>query len=205
MIDLHQYGTFLVAAVVLALLPGPGLIYILARSLGGGRSEGYQSALGTGVGGLCHVVASAVGLSALILASSFAFSVIKYLGAAYLIYLGVQILLSKEQLKLDAESTGPHQSAFVQGAMTELLNPKTALFFLAVIPQFVNPEAGNLFWQFLLLGTTSIVINTLNALLVATLAGPLGNRLKTSPRFQRGQKLTTGGAMITLGTYVAVE
>ena len=211
MIDPHQYGAFLVAAVVLALLPGPGLMYILARSLGGGRWAGIQSALGTGAGGMVHVLASAVGLSALIMASSLAFSVVKYAGAAYLIYLGLRVLLSKEALSSNEEASlaaaAPERQSrlFTQGAMTELLNPKTALFFLAVIPQFVKPATGHVFGQFLLLGTTSVVVNTLNAMLVATLAGFLGARLQGNPRFQRGQKVASGGAMIALGTYVAVE
>lgn len=205
MIDPHQYGAFLVAAVVLALLPGPGLMYILARSLGGGRWAGIQSALGTGAGGMVHVLASAVGLSALIMASSLAFSVVKYAGAAYLIYLGLRVLLSKEEVSLSVAAPERQSRLFTQGAMTELLNPKTALFFLAVIPQFVKPATGHVFGQFLLLGTTSVVVNTLNAMLVATLAGFLGARLQGNPRFQRGQKVASGGAMIALGTYVAVE
>lgn len=205
MIDLHQYGAFCLAALILAVLPGPGMLYVLARSLGGGRRDGFQSALGCGVGGMVHVVASAVGLSALVLASSLAFSVIKYVGAAYLIYLGIRTLLSREPLKLDAEGVPKQSRVFTQGVMTELLNPKTALFFLALIPQFVDPEAGSVFWQFVLLGTTSVVINTLNALLVAALAGPLGARLKVNARFQRRQRVATGGAMIALGTYVAVQ
>lgn len=205
MIDPHQYGAFVVAAIVLALLPGPGIMYILARSLGGGRWAGIQSALGTGLGGMVHVVASAAGLSALIMASSVAFSVVKYAGAAYLIYLGIRTLLSREQHNVEAEKTPQQRRVFIQGIMTELLNPKTALFFLAVIPQFVNPQNGKVFWQFLLLGTTSVVINTLNAILVAHLAGFLGARLQGNPRFQHRQKLASGGAMIALGTYVAVE
>lgn len=205
MIDPHHYGTFLLAALVLALLPGPGMLYILARSLGGGRHEGVQSALGTSIGGMCHVLASAIGLSALILASSLAFSAVKYAGAAYLIYLGVRTLLSKKQIELATEGTGPRRQAFLQGVLTELLNPKTALFFLAFIPQFVDPHAGNVFWQFVLLGTTSVALNTSGGMLVATFAGALGSRLKLNPRFQRRQKLASGGAMIALGTYVAVE
>lgn len=205
MIDPHQYGAFLVAAIILALLPGPGIMYILARSLAGGRWVGIQSALGTGLGGMVHVLASAVGLSALIMASSLAFSVVKYAGAAYLIYLGIRTLLSREEHSLDVTQMPPQHQVFMQGIMTELLNPKTALFFLAVIPQFTNPKAGHVFWQFLLLGTTSVVVNTLNAMLVATLAGLLGARLQGNPHFHKGQKVASGGAMIALGTYVAVE
>ncbi|BDP41453.1 hypothetical protein DAETH_14220 [Deinococcus aetherius] len=205
MIDAHHYSTFLLAALVLAVLPGPGLLYVLARSLGGGRRDGVHSSFGTLVGGMVHVFASAVGLSALILASSLAFSVVKYAGAAYLIYLGVRTLLSREQLHLDVEGVRGQNHAFRQGIVTELLNPKTALFFLAFIPQFVNPDAGGVFWQFVLLGTTSVVLNTLADLLVAAFAGPLGARLRLDPRFQRGRKVASGGAMIALGTYAAVE
>lgn len=154
---------------------------------------------------MVHVLASAVGLSAVIMASALAFSIVKYAGAAYLIYLGLRILLSQEDHGIDTAKAQPQSRAFTQGIMTELLNPKTALFFLAVIPQFVNPKSGNIFGQFLLLGSTSVVVNTLNAMLVATLAGFLGARLQGNPRFQRRQKMASGGAMIALGTYVAVE
>ena len=205
MVDPHQYGAFLLAAVVLAILPGPGVMYVLARSLAGGRWAGIQSALGAGTGGMVQVLASAVGLSALIMTSSLAFSVVKYAGAAYLIYLGLRTLLSKEEQHPDTVKTSGQHRVFVQGIMTELLNPKTALFFLAVIPQFINPKVGQVFWQFLLLGTTSVVVNTLNAILVATLAGFLGARLQGNARFQKRQKVVSGGAMIALGTYVAVE
>lgn len=204
MVDPQQYGAFFLAALVLAALPGPGLLYVLARSLGGGRRDGVQSSLGTLVGGMFHVFASAAGLSALILASSVAFSVVKYAGAAYLIYLGVRTLLSRERLELDV-GAGQQRQAFTQGIITEMLNPKTALFFLAFIPQFVRADAGNVFWQFVLLGTTSVVLNTLADLLVAVFAGPLGSRLRLNARFQKGQRLASGGAMIVLGTYAAVE
>ncbi|GBF05196.1 hypothetical protein DAERI_030362 [Deinococcus aerius] len=204
MVDPQQYGAFFLAALVLAALPGPGLLYVLARSLGGGRRDGVQSSLGTLVGGMFHVFASAAGLSALILASSVAFSVVKYAGAAYLIYLGVRTLLSRERLELDV-GAGRQRQAFTQGIITEMLNPKTALFFLAFIPQFVRADAGNVFWQFVLLGTTSVVLNTLADLLVAVFAGPLGSRLRLNARFQKGQRLASGGAMIALGTYAAVE
>ncbi|WP_246580237.1 LysE family translocator [Deinococcus aestuarii] len=205
MLDAHQYGAFLLAALVLAVLPGPGLLYVLARSLGGGRRDGVQSSFGTLVGGMFHVFASAAGLSTLILASSLAFSLVKYAGAAYLIYLGVRTLLSKERLSLDVNGGPRPNHAFRQGVITELLNPKTALFFLAFVPQFVNPEAGGVFWQFVLLGTTSVVLNTLADLLVAAFAGPLGSRLRLNARFQRGQRVASGGAMIALGTYAAVD
>lgn len=204
MVDPQQYGAFFMAALVLAALPGPGLLYVLARSLGGGRRDGVRSSLGTFVGGMFHVFASAAGLSALILASSVAFSVVKYAGAAYLIYLGVRTLLSRERLELEVGAARQRQ-AFTQGIITEMLNPKTALFFLAFIPQFVRAEAGNVFWPFVLLGTTSVVLNTLADLLVAVFAGPLGSRLRLSARFQKGQRLASGGAMIALGTYAAVE
>ncbi|EYB68031.1 hypothetical protein DEIPH_ctg029orf0036 [Deinococcus phoenicis] len=205
MVDPQQYGAFLLAALVLAVLPGPGLLYVLARSLSGGRREGVHSSLGTLVGGMVHVFAAAAGLSALILASSVAFSLVKYAGAAYLMFLGVRTLLTRAHAPLEAGATAAPQRAFAQGVMTELLNPKTALFFLALIPQFVRPEAGGVFWQFVVLGTTSVLLNTLADLLVAVFAGPLGSRLRRNARFQKGQRLASGGAMIALGTYAALE
>lgn len=189
---------------MLALSPGPGLFYVLTRSLKGGRREGIASSFGTAIGGFVHVVAAAFGISAILATSALAFSVVKYLGAAYLIYLGIRTLLSNDALHLDASGTDAHTwRAFYQGITTELLNPKTALFFLALLPQFINPQ-GIIVVQFLVLGSISIALNTSGALTVALLAGPIGRRLQASVRFRRRQRLATGSALIGLGAFVAV-
>src|SRR4051794_8819810 len=198
------FGLFLAAAVTLALTPGPGIFYVLTRSLKGGRGEGVASALGTAVGGLGHVVAAALGVSAILAASATAFSVVKYAGAAYLLYLGLRTLLSRDSAvtEIAAPPSGTRR-AFGQGIVTEVLNPKTALFFLAFIPQFITP-ARPVIPQFILLGCISVCLNTSVDFAVAGFAGPLGGWLRRSARLRRGQRYATGCAMIGLGAYVAL-
>lgn len=196
-------SVYLAAAILFAMTPGPGMIYILTRSLKGGRGEGYTSSLGTAVGGLFHVVAAALGLSAILASSALAFELVKYLGAAYLIYLGIRTILRKDEvLETEEVETGRLKNAFSQGVVTEVLNPKTALFFLAFIPQFINPQ-GSVVLQFILLGSLSVFLNTLSDFVVATLAGSIGSVLKKYRTARRAQKMFTGGAMIALGVYVA--
>jgi threonine/homoserine/homoserine lactone efflux protein len=194
---------FLSAAILLAITPGPGIFYVLARSLQGGRRAGVASSFGTAVGGMAHVIAAALGLSAILATSALAFGVVKYVGAAYLIYLGIRIL--RERNTADHQhmpAPASTQQIFRQGIITEALNPKTALFFLAFIPQFINP-AEAIMPQFLLLGSISVLLNTTADLIVAAFAGPLGYALRHNRRFRRGQQIGTGSALIALGVYVA--
>jgi threonine/homoserine/homoserine lactone efflux protein len=197
-----RFLIFLSAAVLLAITPGPGIFYVLARSLRGGRREGVLSAAGTFLGGLVHVAAAAFGLSAILAASAIAFQTVKYAGAAYLIYLGYRMIRSREQEMNDSEP-GVSGSTFAQGAMTEVLNPKTALFFLSFIPQFVSVEQGHVAGQFLMLGAISVTLNTGADVLVACFAGPLGARMKRSAKLRSRQRAASGVAMIGLGVYVA--
>ena len=202
--DLTHWGLFLTVALVLAITPGPGLFYVLTRSIRGGRREGMYSSLGTAVGGMVHVMAAALGLSAILASSAIAFLIVKYAGAAYLIYLGISTLCQNDRgATLEEATSDPRSNAFGQGVTTEVLNPKTALFFLAFIPQFVNP-AGSVALQFLLLGGISVGFNTLADLVVATLAGPIGQRLKASDRLRRRQQQVSGGMLVGLGVYVAL-
>ncbi|MBI4784057.1 MAG: LysE family translocator [Oscillatoriophycideae cyanobacterium NC_groundwater_1537_Pr4_S-0.65um_50_18] len=205
--DLANLSLFLTAAFILSITPGPGILYTLARSFNGGRSEGIASALGLFVGGLIHVVAAAVGISSLLMTSATAFTIIKYVGAAYLIYLGLRTLLSQDTLSIDTNAVAQPQrsgSAFYQGVITEVLNPKTALFFLAFIPQFINVANGNVLTQFLFLGLITDLLNLFVDVVVATFAGPIGQKLRTSYKFRQGQRITSGCTMIGLGAYVAV-
>ena len=202
--DPVSFGLFLTAAVVLAITPGPGIFYVLTRSLKGGRGEGYASAFGTAVGGLFHVVAAAFGLSAILATSAVAFNIVKVLGAVYLIYLGIRTFLSKDEpFEIDVSVQSQNRRAVYQGILTEMLNPKTALFFLAFIPQFVNPQ-GAVVAQFILLGCISVFLNTSVDIVVATMAGPIGQQLKKRARLRKAQRLFTGGSLITLGAYVAL-
>src|SRR5467141_5468397 len=136
MTDSYHFLLFLGAAVVLAITPGPGIFYVLARTLAGGRREGFQSAFGTFFGGLFHVFAAALGISAILAASAVAFHTVKYAGAAYLGWLGVRMIRTRNA-ELPVETFAPARGAFGQGIVTEVLNPKTALFFLSFIPQFI--------------------------------------------------------------------
>ena len=199
-----SFSVFLSAAILLAITPGPGIFYVLTRSLKGGRRDGIASTLGTAIGGMGHVVAAALGLSAILATSALAFSAVKYAGAGYLIYLGVRTLLARDATEhvttVSAEST---RRILIQGIVTEVLNPKTALFFLAFIPQFINPHTSVIV-QFILLGSISVFLNTTADFVVVLFAGPIGHALRTNKRFRRGQQLFTGSALIALGAYVAV-
>src|SRR6266702_2748748 len=210
MVDSTRFLLFLTAAVMLAIAPGPGMLYVLARSLAGGKREGVLSAFGTFVGGMMHVFAAALGVSIVLAKSAVAFATVKYVGAAYLCFLGVRMILDARGEKVDApetipQNTKPARNPLWQGVATEVLNPKTALFFLSFIPQFVNRASGHVFLQFVLLGTISVVMNTTADLIVIVLAGPLGERIRSSATFRRRQRTVTGAIMIGLGTYLATS
>jgi threonine/homoserine/homoserine lactone efflux protein len=198
---------FLSAAVLLAIAPGPGMLYVLARSLAGGRREGVLSSLGTFVGGMVHVLAAGAGVSVVLARSAVAFATVKYAGAAYLCVLGVRMILAARETgdELPAEAVEAARNPFWQGIATEVLNPKTALFFLSFIPQFVNRDGGHVFAQFLALGAVSVSLNTSADLVVTWFAGPLGNRIRSSARFRRAQRTATGGVMLGLGAYLALS
>jgi threonine/homoserine/homoserine lactone efflux protein len=219
MFDFTRVLLFLTAALLLAIAPGPGMLYVLARSLAGGKREGVLSALGTFLGGMVHVLAAAFGVSVVLARSALAFSTVKYAGAAYLCFLGVRMILDARKpdprdeersaaLSADdffAASNAATRNPLWQGLATEVLNPKTALFFLSFIPQFVNRGTGHVFFQFVLLGTVSVILNTSADLIVIVLAGPLGNKIRSSTVFRRRQRTLTGAIMIGLGTYLAAS
>jgi threonine/homoserine/homoserine lactone efflux protein len=211
MFDSTRVFLFLTAAVLLAIAPGPGMLYVLARSLAGGKREGVLSAFGTFLGGMVHVFAAALGVSIVLAKSATAFATVKYVGAAYLCFLGVRMILdarNEKQKEIAPETAGnlrPARNPLWQGVATEVLNPKTALFFLSFIPQFVNRGGGHVFLQFVALGTISVVMNTSADLSVIALAGPLGERIRSSATFRRRQRTVTGAIMIGLGTYLATS
>jgi len=210
MFDATRFLLFLTAAVLLAVAPGPGMLYVLARSLAGGKREGVLSALGTFAGGMVHVLAAALGVSIILAKSAVAFATVKYVGAAYLGFLGIRMILDARREKAaEAEqieqALKPARNPLWQGVATEVLNPKTALFFLSFIPQFVNRTSGHVFLQFVILGTISVVLNTTADLIVIALAGPLGEKIRSSATFRRRQRTVTGAIMIGLGTYLATS
>jgi threonine/homoserine/homoserine lactone efflux protein len=201
-----SFSVFLTAAAVLALTPGPGILYVMARTLAGGRRDGVVSTLGTGVGGLLHVLVAAVGLSAVLAASAQAFATVKYVGAAYLIFLGVRTLLSAPANHADAPPARPAGSkrAFLEGILTEALNVKTALFFLAFIPQFINPHRPPA-PQFVALGLICVLFNTAADLVVVSLAARMMPYLQSSPKPARMMSCGSGTVMIGLGAYLALS
>ncbi|MBD0274962.1 MAG: LysE family translocator, partial [Acetobacteraceae bacterium] len=171
--DFAQLALFFAAAFVLAVTPGPGIFYVAARALSGGRAEGVASSLGTGLGGMVHVLAGSLGVSAIVLASAELFTALKLLGAAYLVWIGLRTVWAARRdasAALGGDAAVPPagaRRAFREGAMVEALNPKTAAFFLAFVPQFVDPAAGGVGVQFALLGLASVVLNTLADVAVA--------------------------------------
>ena len=196
--------TFFLAALVLAITPGPGIAYVVARTVAGGRSAGLASCLGTGIGGLLHVLASALGLSLIIAQSATAYNLLKYVGAAYLVYLGIRILIRKEsQISINSTPSRSTHRALVEGIVVEALNVKTALFFLAFLPQFVVPHEP-LLTQLLLLGCICVTLNTL----VDVVAVFAADRLIKSDtaRTARTKLLNrlSGFTMIGLGTFLAL-
>lgn len=202
-----QAGTFipfLIAALALAITPGPGMAYVVARTVAGGRQEGLASCLGTGLGGLLHVLAAALGLSLLLAESAMAFGLVKYVGAAYLVYLGVRMFMQKATPEpVEPVSARGARRAFLEGIAVEALNVKTALFFLAFLPQFTS--AGQpLATQLVMLGCVCVALNTL-ADAVAVMAA---HRLLKSPagRATRARLLTrvSGLMLLGLGAWLAL-
>ncbi|NUO87472.1 MAG: LysE family translocator [Cupriavidus sp.] len=195
---------FLVAAVVLAITPGPAIAYVVARTVAGGRSEGLASCLGTGLGGLLHVLAAAAGLSLVIAQSAVAFSVLKYLGAAYLVYLGVRMLVRKgPPATVAAVPSRGARRALVEGVVVEVLNVKTALFFLAFLPQFVAPGAAAVS-QLVLLGCICVALNTLVDVVVVFAAHRLLRSGAASAARTRLMIRASGVTMVGLGTFLAL-
>lgn len=204
---IDNFWMFALAGLLLNLTPGNDMLYVMARSSGSGIKAGIISALGIGAGCLVHVVAAMAGLSALLAQSALAFDIIKYLGAGYLVYLGIRSLVQKKnsmQVKgvRDELSFG---KIFRQGALTNVLNPKVALFFLAFLPQFINPDKGNASLQILFMGSWFDLVGTLVNIMVAVVFGKLGAWLSSSPGFIRWQDRVTGIMLITLGFKIALE
>ena len=199
-----SFTTFLLAATVLAITPGPGLAYVVARTVAGGRAEGLASCCGTALGGLLHVVAAALGLSLLIAQSAMAFNLLKYLGAAYLVYLGIRMLVRGHGVDAvtPAAALGSRR-ALLEGLVVEALNVKTALFFLAFLPQFVAP-GPTMAVQLALLGCICVALNTLVDVAAvrgaAQWARPGAARLARARLLQR----VSGGTMIGLGAFLAL-
>ena len=203
--DWPRLSLFISVTLLLVFMPGPNTLYIIARSIQQGRKAGIVSSFGVQVGSLVHIAAAALGLSALLLSSALAFSVVKYAGAAYLIYLGVKTLLTKEK----AEPTQTVRKAtlgrvFFQGVVVNLLNPKTALFFFAFLPQFIEPARGRVAVQIIFLGSVLILLGALSDCVYALAAGSVGNWLRGNLKFLRAQRYFAGSVYIGLGAATAL-
>ncbi len=201
--DASTLAVFVAAALALLLVPGPAVLYIVARSIDQGRTAGLVSVLGVHLGSLVHVAAAAIGLSSLIVSSAVAFSVVKYAGAAYLVYLGVRALLSREEPEEVEVRAAPNRSLLRQGAIVNILNPKTALFFLAFLPQFVDPAAGYVALQLTFFGLVFVALGLVTDSLYALAAGTAGNLLRTNRVFTGARRWVSGTVFIGLGLATA--
>ena len=209
MFDPWHFVLFLSAAGVLALMPGPGIFYVAARTLAGGRGEGLASSFGTGLGGFVHVIGGAVGVSALVLASAEAFTALKVIGALYLVWLGIKTWRQASRDAAQAAILGGQSAigvrrAFKEGVVVEALNPKTAAFFLAFLPQFVVLDAGHVALQFILLGTISVVMNTAVDVVVVYAASSVRDRLAARPGIITRLRQASGAILCVLGVTLAL-
>jgi threonine/homoserine/homoserine lactone efflux protein len=202
---LSTMALFLLAALGLLLVPGPSVLYIITQSVAQGRRAGLACVLGIELASLFHAIAAALGLSALLLTSALAFSVVKYLGATYLIYLGVRTLLARvERQRTPAQAPKSFSQLFAQGFLVNLLNPKTALFFYAFLPQFVDPVRGAVVGQILLLGALFVLLASCTDSLYALLSSSVGKLLTRQVHFRHIQRYVTGSVYIVLGLTAAV-
>ncbi len=202
-----NWALFLPATLIMLLTPGPAVLYIIARGINQGRRSALVSVFGIACGALVHVAAAALGLSALMLASALAFGVVKYLGAAYLIYLGIRTLLTQDT-ELDGviEADGqPLRKTFSQAIIVSILNPQTALFFLAFLPQFIDPSRGSAPVQMFVLGILFILMAMTTDSGYAILAGTFGGLLRGKRSVQRVQRYITGTVYIGLGLAAALS
>ena len=196
---------FSLAALALIVVPGPAVLYIVAQSIDGGRVAGLLSALGVAVGGLVHVTAAAIGLSALLLSSATAFTVVKLAGAGYLIGLGLYTLLVRKEDSGDVVRRERRlRRSFVQGVVVNVLNPKTALFFIAFLPQFVDRDAGSVAAQLLVLGLVFVALAVVSDSLWALAAGSAASRLRSSKRFLAVRRYVSGSVFVGLGAVTAL-
>jgi threonine/homoserine/homoserine lactone efflux protein len=202
MSDLGTLAVFCAASLALAVVPGPAVLYIVAQSVHGGRRAGVVSALGIASGGLVHVLAAVIGLSAIVAASAEAFTAVKLLGAAYLVYLGIRTLMSRDD-RIGGRAAEPTLArTYRQGIVVNVLNPKTALFFLAFLPQFVDPD-GSTRAQLAMLGAIFVVIAFTSDLVWALVAGTAGTLLRRSRTFLRVQRYVSGTIFVGLGALAA--
>jgi len=211
MISTATLVTYVTVVLGLFLIPGPAVLLVLGRAMAGGRRVGMATGLGVAFGDLLHTLMATIGLSAVLMTSALAFSAVKYVGAAYLIYLGIRAVMEKPAMDQPAAAALPAAApiapgkAFLQAIPAELLNPKTALFFLAFMPQFVHPERGSTFAQFAVLGLIFVALSSLYSTLLALSIRPLGRLIGRLAWLKRWQGKIVGTIFIALGLKVAAQ
>ncbi|MEZ4222590.1 MAG: LysE family translocator [Polyangiaceae bacterium] len=208
MLGIHDYWVFVAAGIVLNLTPGQDTLYIAGRSIAAGRKVGIASALGVGTGGLVHAIAASAGLSTVLATSALAFTLVKWAGVAYLIYLGARLLVSRagtDTLRSSTDAGGGGVVAFRRGVLTNVLNPKVALFFLAFLPQFVDPQHGNRTLSFLVLGGTFVFTGTLWCLVIAIASARASAGIRQSGSGSNLLRRIAGAVFVGLGIKLALE
>jgi threonine/homoserine/homoserine lactone efflux protein len=207
--DAHTFALFVAAALALLLVPGPAVVYVVARSVSGGRLTGLVSVLGVELGTLLHVLFAAAGLSAIVASSAAAFSVVKWLGAAYLVYLGLRQIFGRGNGDDQAPPSRRDETyvrVFYQSVLVQVLNPKVALFFLAFLPQFVDPSRGAAWTQVAILGATLALLGMFTDGLYALLGGTAGGWIRARGLgLRRAGRYVTGGVYVALGAVAAVS
>jgi len=199
-----NFSLFLLAAIIIAAVPGPGIFYVTARTLSGGRRAGIASTFGTASGGLVHVVAGGLGVSAIILTSAQLFTGLKLAGALYLIWLGIKTFREAGHAPVEQPCATGAARAFREGVVVEALNPKTAAFFLAFIPQFLDPAAAHPALQFMALGLISVALNTFADVVVVVAASAARAHLVSRPHHVRRLRQGSGLFMAGLGLSLAL-
>ncbi|WP_374966749.1 LysE family translocator [Lysinibacillus sp. RS5] len=199
--------SFIAIVLLLFLIPGPAVIITVTQTLKSGKKNGIFTALGIGLGDLVHTLAAVLGLSAILMNSATAFEIVKYIGVAYLVYLGIQMLLTKPQkLEKPTVEQSPASTSFRQGFLAEILNPKTALFFLAFLPQFVQPNGQSVTVQLLILGITFVVLSALYTILLAIITSFIGEKIFTrTNNSSRWLEKAVGFVYIGLGVKLALQ
>ncbi|WP_299218104.1 LysE family translocator [uncultured Aquimarina sp.] len=207
MFGIINFEAFVLAGILLNLTPGADTMYILGRSISQGKKSGVLSALGISTGALIHCLFAALGLSILLAKSAIAFNIIKYAGAIYLLYLGIQLLRSKSQNNLEIEERKTYRinyrKVYLSGILTNVLNPKVALFFLAFLPQFINPDFAENYTPFLILGFTFVTTGTLWCLFLSFFAAKLSNSIRRNYKIKLWLDKFTGSVFIILGIKLA--
>jgi RhtB (resistance to homoserine/threonine) family protein len=207
-VDFNSYLLFIGASIILCIVPGPDMIYLLSRTIAQGKKAGFAAALGINLGGYFHLTAAILGISAIIATSAIAFTILKYCGAAYLIYIGFKAILSNSSSAIDSSDNEAQlsiKSIFWQGFISDVLNPKVAIFFISLLPQFIQADNNNTFTQLIILGITVNIIALLINFVLVWFSHSVSSRLRQSNRVSKVLNNVMGTIFISLGLKLATE